>query len=43
MVDLLEADVHVEGERLSGVADWGNAELATGGGAAGNQLHRVCA
>lgn len=40
--DLLEADVHVKGEGLSGVADGGDAELSTGGSAAGDQLHRVC-
>ena len=39
--DLLEADVHVEGEGLSRVAHRGEAVLAAGGGAAGDQLHRV--
>lgn len=39
--DLLEADVHVKGEGLPGVAHWGGAELSVGGGNAGDELHSV--
>lgn len=39
--DLLEADVHVEGEGFSWVTHRGNAELPIGRGTAGDHLHCV--
>ena len=39
--DLLEADVHVEGDGLPGVTDWGDAELPVGRRTAGDHLHCV--
>lgn len=39
--DLLEAYVHVKGNRLSWVADRRDAKLPIGGGNAGDQLHCV--
>ena len=39
--DLLEADVHVEGDGLPGVTDRGDAELPVGRRAAGDHLHCV--
>ena len=39
--NLLEANVHVKGQRLSWVADRRDAELSVGGGDAGGHLHRV--
>lgn len=41
MADLLEANVHVKGERLPGVADRRDAELSIGGSNAGDHLYCV--